>query len=309
MSIDKLQKIFVAISKSSSWSLQILKIKTSKYNGTIYIGGEVTFTPASKLEEFVSEISERYTNVEKGILKNYINITEYDGSTMDRTVYTLSTKDKLIQSEYHAFITAIAKPDVEINPLEFKAQAYLIKGIVNIDSEAYPVKLISMQNPITTLNHKFLMHNGKFQEISEKVLSLKPSIDVIIFNNCVYMLTLSGENLFNMERSYKTICTTKIDIIRECNLVTDFERFAAIAGSGHNPRKFVSFNDDHLQKLNNTDIRKKMARKFNISLEGDKFDSTKSDTVDKLIKLLCDRGMVDPFDDNPMEVAGSKRWL
>ena len=38
-----------------------------------------------------------------------------------------------------------------------------------------------------------------------------------------------------------------------------------------------------------------MAKKFNISLVGDKFDSTKSDTSDKLAKLLCDRGMVDPF--------------
>ena len=166
-----------------------------------------------------------------------------------------------------------------------------------------------MQNPVTTLNHKFWMHNGEFQEISDKVLSLRPTIDVVIFDNCIYMLTLAGENLFNMERSYKAICTAKINIINECNIVTDFEAFSSIAGSGHNPRKFVSFNDAHLQKLRNANTRKKMAKKFNIALNGDKFDSTKPDTSDKLVKLLCDRGMVDPFDDNPMEVAGSKQWI
>lgn len=309
MSIQKLQKIFAMIPGCTAWSLQILKVKTSKRDGTSYTSREITFTPSGKLNEFVAEISERYTNADKGILKSFLGITGYDGSTIDKIIYTLSVNNELIKSEYNALITAIAKPDVEINPLEFKAQAYLLMGIITIDGAEYPVKLISMQNPVTTLNHKFWMRNGEFQEISDKVLSLRPTIDVVIFDKCVYMLTLAGENLFNMERSYKAICTTKIEIINECNIVTDFETFAAIAGSGHNPRKFVSFNDNHLQKLKNANTRKRMAKKFNISLDGDKFDSTKPDTSDKIVKLLCDRGMVDPFDDNPMEVAGSKQWV
>lgn len=309
MSIDKLNKIFAAIPNCTDLSIQLLKIKSSKREGTSYTGREIQFTPASKLNEFISEISSRYTNGNNGVLKSFLDITEYDGSTIDKTVYTLSVNDELVQSEYNNLITAIATPDSEIDPLKFKSQAYLLKGIVNVDSDDYPVKLVSMQNPITVLNHKFWMQNGKFQEISDKVLSLRPTIDIVIFDDCIYMLTLAGENLFNMERSYKAICTTKISTIKECDILTDFDAFSAIAGSGHNPRKFVSFNDAHLQKLKNANTRKKMAKKFNISLVGDKFDSTKSDTSDKLVKLLCDRGMVDPFDDNPMEVAGSKQWV
>lgn len=309
MSLDKLNKIFIAIPRCTAWSLQLLKIKTSKRDGTSYTGREIKFTPANKLDEFISEISMRYTNDEKGVLKSFLGVTDYDGSTIDKTVYTLSVNNELVQSEYNNLITAIATPDSEINPLDFKPQAYLLKGIINIDNSDYPVKLVSMQNPITILNHKFWMRNGTFQEISDKVLSLRPTIDIVIFDDYIYMLTLAGENLFNMERSYKAICTTKISAIKECNILTDFDAFSAIAGSGHNPRKFVSFNDSHLQKLKNANTRKKMAKKFNISLDGDKFDSKKSDTSDKLVKLLCDRGMVDPFDDNPMEVAGSKQWV
>ncbi len=309
MSLDKLNKIFTAIPRCTAWSLQLIKIKTSKRDGTSYTGREIKFTPANKLDEFISEISIRYTNDDKGILKSFLGVTNYDGSTIDKTVYTLSVNNELIQSEYNNLITAIATPDSEINPLEFKPQAYLLKGIINIDNSDYPVKLISMQNPITILKHKFCMQNGTFQEISDKVLSLRPTIDIVIFDGYVYMLTLAGENLFNMERSYKAICTTKISSIKDCNILTDFDAFSAIAGSGHNPRKFVSFNDSHLQKLKNANTRKKMAKKFNISLDGDKFDSKKADTSDKLVKLLCDRGMVDPFDDNPMEVAGSKQWV
>jgi len=273
------------------------------------MGREITFTPSGKLNEFVSDISQRYTNSDKGVLKSFFSVTDYDGSTIDKTVYKLNISNELIKSEYEALIAAIAMPDSEIDPLTFKAHAYLLKGIILIDGEQHPVKMISMQNPITTLNHKFWMRNGEFQEISDKVLSLRPTIDVVIIDDYIYMLTLAGENLFNMERSYKAICNIKVDTIGECAIVTDFESFKAIAGSGHNPRKFVSFNDSHLQKLKNANSRRKMARKFSIPLDGDKFDTTQPGTSEKLVKLLCDRGMLDPFDDNPMEVAGSKKWV
>ena len=209
MSIERLHNIFVTLSGCNAWSLQLLRIKTSKRINTSYIGREITFTPAGKLNEFVSAISHRYTNADKGVLKSFLSVTNYDGSTIDKTVYKLNVANELIKSEYEALITAIAEPDAEINPLEFKACAYLLKGVIVIDGEQHPVKLVSMQNPITTLNHKFWMRNGEFQEISDKVLSLRPTIDVIIIDDCIYMLTLAGENLFNMERSYKAICNTK----------------------------------------------------------------------------------------------------
>lgn len=105
---------------------------------------------------------------------------------------------------------------------------------------------------MTSLKHKFLRANGTFTEITDKVISLRTSIDVIIMENTVYMLTLAGENLFNMERAYKAACTGKLVEIERCGIVTDFAAFSSVAGSGHNPRKFVSFNDAHLQKLKNT---------------------------------------------------------
>lgn len=56
MSISKLQEIFAALPYADTWSLQLLRVKTSKRSGTIYTGREITFTPPGKLNEFVSEI-------------------------------------------------------------------------------------------------------------------------------------------------------------------------------------------------------------------------------------------------------------
>ena len=50
-----------------------------------------------------------------------------------------------------------------------------------------------------------MQNKGAFQELDKKVLTLRPTIDVLIYGNEVYLFTLNGENLFNMERSYKVL--------------------------------------------------------------------------------------------------------
>lgn len=310
MSLKKINAIFEAINTCATWSLQLLRIKNSKRNGTFYSGREITLSPDGALKAFVEEIANRYTVGDKAVLNTFINgVTEYNGSTIDKTIYKLDSTSALISAEYDSLINAIATPDNEIDPLEFRARAYLLKGLITLDAEEKSVKLISMQTPVTSLKHKFLRANSTFEEISDKVISLSTSIDVVIVDDTVYMLTLAGENLFNMERAYKATCADKLSNIEECDIVTDFSVFSNIAGSSHNPRKFVSFNDSYLQKLKNVANRKKMAQKFNIPLVGDKFDTTQSGASEKLVKLLCDRGMVEPFDNTPMEVAGSKKWV
>nr|WP_290463241.1 Kiwa anti-phage protein KwaB-like domain-containing protein [Acutalibacter muris] len=308
MTLEKMRAVFAALSTCTAWSLQLLKINTSKHRGTSYSGREITLSPEGALASFVAEISDRYINGSKAALNSYHDITEYNGSTVDRVIYWLKKTNKLISDEYDALIAAIANPDAELNPLEFKAKAYVLRGIVHLDGEEKPIKLISMQNPVTSLKHKFLGANGTFTEITDKVISLRTSIDVIIMEDTVYMFTLAGENLFNMERAYRAACAGKLNEIEHSSIVNDFAAFSSVAGSGHNPRKFVSFNDSHLQKLKNSRSRAKMARKFSIPMSGDLFDTTQPGATDKIVKLLCDRGMIDPFDDNPMEVAGSKKW-
>lgn len=308
MSISKIKSIFENAATCEAWSLQLLRIKNSKRNGTTYCGREIALSPEGTLTNFLSEISDRYCSQEKGLEKMFESVTDYDGSTVDKTIYKLTTSNELISTEYQTLIKAIGNPDSEVDPLEFSAQAYILKGVVLIDGEELSVKLISMQNPVTSLKHKFLRSNGTFTEISDKVISLRTTIDVVIVDETVYMLTLAGENLFNMERTYKAVCKKQITNITNSNIINDAKAFSSIASCGHNPRKFISFNESHLQKLKNANSRKEMSKKFSIPLDGDRFDMNQPGAADKLVKLLCDRGMVDPFDDNPMEVSSSKKW-
>lgn len=308
MSVNKIKNVFGNVTTYDAWSLQLLQIKNSKRNGTTYCGREISLSPEGALTNFLTEISESYCSQEKGLEKMFEGVTPYDGSTIDKMIYKIEADNEFISNEFPALIEAIGNPDSEVDPLEFSAQAYILKGVVSVGDDELNVKLVSMQNPVTSLKHKFLHANGTFKEISDKVISLRTTIDVVIINDTVYMLTLAGENLFNMERTYKAVCEKQIRNIVDANIINNADAFSSIASCGHNPRKFVSFNESHLQKLKNANSRRRMSNKFNIPLDGDKFDMNQLGAADKLVKLLCDRGMVDPFDDNPMEVSSSKKW-
>lgn len=171
MSLEKLQSAFKCLNRCEAWSIQLLRIKTSKIKGTEYAAFSVNLSPQGKLNQFVEEISDHYIKGDKCELNTSLRVQEYDGTMDGNTIYTLKTRDSLIAEEYSAFVSALANAEQEADPLSQRLQAYVIQGKVIIDTEEIRVKLISMQNPVTTLKHKFLHEKNVFKEIETKVLS------------------------------------------------------------------------------------------------------------------------------------------
>lgn len=306
--LNDIRSILQNLNNAKNWSLQVLQIKPSKRAGTEYTGREITFDPAGRLEEFVSEVSELYIGAKGCFDAKFVNLSEYDGSANGKTIYKLNGTSPLIASEYNSLMQALANPNSEVDPFEMKARASVLIGQFERDETIIPIKLISMQNPITMLKHRFMQNKGAFQELDKKVLTLRPTIDVLIYGNEVYLFTLNGENLFNMERSYKVLCSDYIAKVQESEIVVNIEKFSSVAGSGHNPRRFVSYNQSHLEKLKNASTRRKIATKFSIPMDGGKFDTNQEGVTEKIVKILCDKGMVDPFESLPMEVPSAKKW-
>ena len=269
----------------------------------------VILSPNGRLSTLINDIAAVYTGTGKKAIDSYREVREYDGTADALVVYKLSTAHELIASEYASFLQVIADPNTENDPFEYTS-AYLLKGQITLDNESTPVKLISMQNPVTTLKHKFLRKNGVFEELSDKVLSLRPTMDILVVGETVYFLTLAGENLFNMARSYKAVCQQKIEEVEQANIIGGIDCFKSTAESGHNPRRFIAFNASRLTALKKKNIRVAMAKRFSIPLDdaGDKFDATVEGAAEKIVKLLCNKGMIDPFEKTAVEVDGARQW-
>lgn len=270
MSKEFLKNIFCKLSQSDEWSFQLLRINNSKRSGTTYICREVNIQPEIRLLDYIKHISEYY--ISKG-LDEISSIDDYTGDVVGNIVYKLPVDSDLISSEYASLITASSDPDTE-SKLSKRYSAYMIKCSIQNEGKNIPVKIFSMQSPVSYLTNKFLWFESDiFREIEAPVLSLKKTVDAMIIDETFYLFNMQAENLFNMERSYTTRCTELVDRISACNLLTNNTAFRQIATTGHNPRRFVSYNSKRLDALMNTKRRKKLAEKFDIVMKGNLIDT------------------------------------
>lgn len=309
MSLPTIRSVLNTLNSTPAWMVILVKIKNSKRDGTTYATRGITLSPEGTLSKFVSGLSKVYTEGDNAVIKKYSAVTEYDGSAETIKIYKLQSTSELIADEYERLIHALSTPEMTGDPLEFSANSYALKGTMDIDGEEKSVILFSLQNPICVLKNRFLYDEGTFIELNKKVLNLRQNIDVIIIDSDVYLLTLAGEKLFNMERSYKAVCTVKAADICESGIISNGDMFKRIATSGHNPRRFVAFNQKRYDSLMNIDTRRAMAATFHLCLDSEgRIDTSSESTAEKLIKLLCNKGMLDPFENVPVEVAGASRW-
>lgn len=310
MSLNLLKEIMGALSDSREWHAHLLSFAHSKRHGTSYNCRRIELAPSMKIDNLIQNISSRYVGESKSELDKYLDVREYDGTYNATTIYRISEGNPDIEIGLDVLFQAIADTDSEADPFSMKPQAYILCGNMKSDDDEHQIKLISMNTPITTLRNRFFHDEGKFYEVPSRVLNLRTSINVIIFDRTVYFFDMSGEKLFNMERAYKLKCYKVVSEIEKMGIVSDLKMFRRTATSGQNPRRFAAFSNSKLQLLTKKNNREKVSKCYRIPLTGNKeFDTSQSVDSDNLVKILCGKAMWDVLEDIPVEVDGSKDWV
>ena len=194
--------------------------------------------------------------------------------------------------------------------LMLNANTYVLRGNVAIDGVSKEITLFTIINPFKTLKHAWSWTGEAFKAVPGKFLALRSHIDVLLFDGFLYFFNMNGEKLFDMERAYKQICDKKIEEVLDAQLVNDEDCFRQFASSGFNPRKFVSYNKNRVDKLkSDMSFHNLAVQKFGILCDNNgAFDSTDKKNVNRLVKFICGKGMIDPTDEKPVEVDGSRAW-
>ncbi len=310
MSLDLVKEIFCALPDCKEWHAHLLSFTHSKRHGTTYNCRRIELEPTERLSVLVQDISSGYAGGAKSKLDKYVDVREYDGNCNTTTIYRISEDNPDMEIDVEALLQGIADSDSESDPFSMKAQAYVLCGSMTNGDDEHQIKLISMNTPITTLKNRFWHNKGKFWEIPDKVLNLRTSMNVIIYDRTVYFLDMSGETLFNMDRAYKLKCNEAVDEIEGLNIISDTEMFRSTATSGQNPRRFAAFSKSKLQLLTKKRNREKAAKYFKIPLTDDKqFDTSQKVDAENLVKILCGKAMWDVLEEIPVEVDGSKDWV
>ena len=301
--LNGIREILSKLDNVGIWSIKLLKLHSSAREGFSCAAREIKFESEEALRHHVEDIKVKYLG-NKPLIEKYQDVREYDGTTEEDIIYELDAKNDLIKESYEIVMSSLVDADHEGDPLKDKYSAYALSGVINNK----PIYLFSMQSPFVNMQKKYLLDKTTFKKIDKPVLSLRLNIDVLIYDDKVYFFSMSGEKLFNMERAYKIVCDYRISDVVESGILVENEEFKKIASAGTNPRRLVSFNTEYLERLKNKKTREKIAKKFDIPIREGKFDTEQDGAADKLIRVLCKKGMVDPFDSEPMEVSGTRSW-
>lgn len=308
MYLDTLRRLFADLPLLDQPELKLLRFEEEPTKSVIYTSRAINLYSPDLMDNLLKAIQSEYTG-KRDRLGQYTAVDTYDGSMVGTTIYSLSCVDPLIKAAYTHMITSLAHPKTEIDPLDFKANAYVLQGIWNHEGSKHSVKLIAVMNPFKKLKHKFLYDKGTFKEISEDVLDLRLYADVILIGQEIFFLGMAGEKLFGMERAYQANVKKLADEFGGVSFLVNAAKLQEVALSGQHPRMLVAYQPDKMQYLEDKSQRRAIAKKFGIEIRKDgALDMDTPGNAAKLIRFLCNKGMLDPTDQSAMEVAGAKRW-
>lgn len=309
MSLTLINDFFDELTSLTSLNLRLLKFEEDSKEGMVYTSQEIKLHPSSLIKNLLQDIQDEYVK-KSGRLQRYTAVDPYDGSMIGTTIYCLDSADPLIKVAYDHMLVSLAKPQAESDPIDFKANAYVLQGDWKCGDNVLSVKLIALMNPFTKLKHKFFYDGETFKEISEDVLDLRLYMDVIVIDKQVFFFGLSGEKLFGMERAYRTSVARLADEFGKVPFLTNVDTLQKTALSGHYPRMLVAYQPAKMEYLEKPGHRRSIAKKFGIDIDKkDNFNMDAEDSATKLLRFLCNKGMLDPTDEAAMEVAGAKRWV
>ena len=303
MSVERIKEIISSVKSLEYYSIQLLQIKNNKT--TNYYANEIEIN-SKDFESYFKETCELMLDMDA--FKNTDKIEEYNGEFSCGNIYELSVGHDLVNENYKRFLNAISDSNTE-RKNNTKWNAFVVNMELN-DEENRVIRFISLKSPISTMRNKYIFDDGSYKLIKTPVLNLYNFFDVIMFNDKIYMFSPNSEKLFNMEKSYRIKCNKTITEIENKRIVSNIELFRNTALKGYNPRRFITFDRNRLNVLFDDKNRKKYLKKFNISITEDGLiDTNVEDNIDRLIKFLCNKALIDPLDNKPREVVGVKKWV
>lgn len=310
MSLKRLRTLLEMLPLCTNWTLNLLHFQEDKKNDAMaYQCRPIELYPAVQSTELLNDISNEYLKSPSKRLDKYRCVEPYSGDIVGTTIYVLGITDPLVRDSYDRLLTSLAYPDEVTNAVQFKTNAYLWQGAWEIQNQSIPIKLITIQDPFKTLKHKFFYEDGVFSKAKTKVLDIRLYVDVIGIGDKLYFMNMAGERLFGIERAYRVKSQKIADQLTKCPYFLNGENLKRIALSGHYPRLLLNYQPQNLQYLSTTIGRTHIAKKFHIAqTPGGELDMNRSEDADRLLRFLCNKAMLNPVDESPMEVAAAKQW-
>lgn len=241
-------------------------------------------------------------------LDTFEGAIEYNGESMDSRLSWAKTESKVVKTVWNSIANAEEKCERD----------WVDRALANKDApkgmllkylaEETRVTFISDMPVVKQIKHAFLRSAARFDAVEGPLLVLPPTIDAIEMDGKIYFLSAKGINIFSLPYELSNSSGGVLERIQSSGKVGNADAFVEFARKGHNPKRLLRYDEQRLKHLAHKHDGEKLRKKFGISMKRGKIVTDSEDDVSRLIKVICHRGMLDPFNDDAVEVSGSIKW-
>lgn len=263
----------------------------------------------STFTDFLCDISNKYENLEE----EFEGLVEYNGQDFENRLSWVELSSSYVSTVWQSITVAKQyfegewvtnlKEDTTGDP-----KGFMIDGKV----DHYDIALMMDTPPIKRLKHVLSLSDDKYKIVDGPLLVLPEKIDVLRVDNKIYFLTRKGRNMFRIQEERNAECEKTITKVLDVGVVEQNSDFSKFARKGHNPRRLMAYSEKEGQEkllyLADKKKGKKIREAFGINLSGDKIAPKTMEETERLIKIITERGMLDPFSNGAMEVSGATVW-
>ena len=257
------------------------------------------------LPKHISDVAEANHSIEA----DFEGVCEYKGEDLSYKLQWAKTDSIHVGSVWQALSEAKECAEGEwVKSLSSASKSP--KGfMLSYQYEGEPVDLLFNTPPVKQLKGTwFTLTANRFKVIEGPVLVLPLTIDAMRIGDRVYFLTKKGLGMFSTPEGVASQAQGAVEAINASGSIGNVEKFAEYAHGGHNPRRLLRYDEEKFKKVTDRRGGKKIREKFGLQMEDGKIVSETKEDVERLIKVVCNRGMLDPFSDDAMEVSGAEKW-
>ena len=301
----EIKAAFLSLIDDDEWNIYSIKAK-SPMGELVCSARPIVITPRESYSAYLKDVADSYLCGKKPVIDVDFRVRKYDGGALDvKEAFCCKTSDPAIEKSFRIFTSALSNPDVERDAEEIRPNAIAFERFRSGEH----IIFISVHSPLARLKHRWMLSGKSYRMIDKPVLTLSTKIDAIIYNSDAFFLTISGAQLFVTESICKAIANDKVDELAKVKYISGVNVLREISQKGMNPRRFIGYNPERVRRLDDLTFRGKIAAQFGINRDGfGNLDLSDAKDAERFIKVVCNRGMVDPFTDDPVEVRGATKW-
>ena len=306
MTRNKLLQVVLELLKTadpSCWRLSVLCLKAK------HEAHAVPLSSRDDLRDYLCSLSNTYIGGDDPLIDDETDIVEYDGSLHETPVEYLSEKDVFFKEEYCGICHALEGssiegkiPDIDYNAIALSYAGESVRGIKG------PIHLIFKRRPFVMLKNRFYWFDNSFRPITAAILTLPSKMDLLIAGKEAFIFSDSGAGIANDNEGLKKEAERQLEGLATEAFIRGCQSVATVGLKRKNLRLFRAMDEKRKEQLRDKKFCSAMAKQFSIPCKGGVMDATDPRDAERLLKLLCKRGMVDPFVKDAVEVSGSMAW-